>query len=298
VVDYARVLISTSSLDIIKTGAKVLVDGDLFDFNIIEEWGFALRDDACLDEADESQVDDELQQDGEHNEVATNGDVDVLLNHLSEEWHKEDSVHFVRPSPSINILETVKVTFAEKESSAAASLGDHTSASVGSEVQRNVSGRQQSDINIMIDIGSPQQADNVVNSQKDVQGGASKSRHSLSGGKRPIKRTAYCPSGRAHTVTVGPWSLDWFDRHKCVTNGDEHSLKSKEPHKQPSSAPRAFKKKGSGYIRHCAQNLKRIARLSEKDQKEVLCALRKTHKSRKGNYEVSKKKVIVNESSS
>jgi len=254
--NYACVLISTSSLDIIKIGAKVLVDGELFDFDIIEEWGFALGEDACLDEEEKSQADDELQPDGEHNEVATNGDVNVLLNHLSEEWHKVDSVHSVRPSSSLNIEETMKVTSAEKASSAAGSLVAHSPASAGSEAQRNVSGRQQTYINIMTDIGNTQHADNVVQNLTDVHGGASKSRRSLSGGKRPIKRTASCPPGRAHYVMAGPWSLDWFDRHKCVSNGADHSLKSNDAHKQPSGASRAFKKKGSGYIRHCAQNLK------------------------------------------
>jgi len=35
--DYARVLLSTSLLEVINTGAKILVDGVLFDFKIIEE---------------------------------------------------------------------------------------------------------------------------------------------------------------------------------------------------------------------------------------------------------------------
>jgi len=37
--DYARVLIPTSSLEIIRSTAKVLVDDALLDFTIIEEWG-------------------------------------------------------------------------------------------------------------------------------------------------------------------------------------------------------------------------------------------------------------------
>jgi hypothetical protein len=48
--DYARVLISTSSSEIVNTDAKILVDGEIFDFKIIEDWGIALGEDACLDE--------------------------------------------------------------------------------------------------------------------------------------------------------------------------------------------------------------------------------------------------------
>jgi len=35
--DYARVLISNSSLEILNTCAKVMVDGEIYDFKIIEE---------------------------------------------------------------------------------------------------------------------------------------------------------------------------------------------------------------------------------------------------------------------
>ena len=98
-IDYARVLISTSTLDIINTGAKVMVDGALFDFKIVEEWGFSLGKDACLGDDEESQGDDESRQDGVHDEVAASGDVDNLLNHLSEEWNKEHIDNQARPSP-------------------------------------------------------------------------------------------------------------------------------------------------------------------------------------------------------
>jgi len=65
-----------------------------------------------------------------------------------------------------------------------------------------------------------------------------------------------------------------------------------------SSTSRVLKKKGSGYIQHCARNLKCIARLSEKDRKEVLRALRKSHIQRKQGSDVSKNKVNVVENPS
>lgn len=48
-----------------------------------------------------------------------------------------------------------------------------------------------------------------------------------------------------------------------------------------SGTTRVTKKRGGGYLRHCAKNLKRIARLSDEDRKEVLRVLRKTHRRRK-----------------
>jgi hypothetical protein len=50
--DYARVLIATTSLAVIKKVENVLVDGSLEVVQIIEEWGYELGDDACLLEDD------------------------------------------------------------------------------------------------------------------------------------------------------------------------------------------------------------------------------------------------------
>jgi len=76
------------------------------------------------------------------------------------------------------------------------------------------------------------------------------------------------------------------------------SWKLKEKNSNPSDAHRTLKKKGSGHLRHCAQNLMRIARLSEKDRREVLHALRKTHNRRKVILEGSKDKVNIIKTSS
>jgi len=81
--DYARVLVSTSSLDLINTDAKVMVDGVIFDFKIVEEGGFSLGEDACLSDDDVPQDEGEMGHEGNHAELTANGEVDKLLNHLS-----------------------------------------------------------------------------------------------------------------------------------------------------------------------------------------------------------------------
>jgi len=55
--------------------------------------------------------------------------------------------------------------------------------------------------------------------------------------------------------------------------------------------PRGVKKKGCGALCHNAQSLKRIARLPAKDRHEILRALRKTVKKRRGLVVVSMNKV-------
>ncbi|GAU22961.1 hypothetical protein TSUD_247050 [Trifolium subterraneum] len=46
--DYARILIATSALEAVNSAEKLLIDGELIEVKIIEEWGLALGDDACL----------------------------------------------------------------------------------------------------------------------------------------------------------------------------------------------------------------------------------------------------------
>jgi len=53
--DYARVLISTPSLDIVSCVDNLLIDGKLVEIKIIEEWGFNIGEVACLFEDDEDQ---------------------------------------------------------------------------------------------------------------------------------------------------------------------------------------------------------------------------------------------------
>jgi hypothetical protein len=50
--DYARVLIATTAMAVIKKVENLLVDGSLVVVQIVEEWGYELGDDACLLEDD------------------------------------------------------------------------------------------------------------------------------------------------------------------------------------------------------------------------------------------------------
>lgn len=89
--DYSRVLLSTTSLEIIDTEAKILVDGVLYDFKIIEEWGFSFDD-------EESHDDVNSDMGGAHDDGDVSCDVDDLLNHLSEDWKQGDGEHCTTPS--------------------------------------------------------------------------------------------------------------------------------------------------------------------------------------------------------
>jgi hypothetical protein len=84
--DSARVLMSTSSLEVINTTANVMVDDVIFEFKIVEERGLSFGEDACL--SDETGVGD-----GDNPDMAEvceddtgGGDVDALVNQITDEW--------------------------------------------------------------------------------------------------------------------------------------------------------------------------------------------------------------------
>jgi len=51
--DYARVLIATSSLEVVKLSEHIIFDGEMVEIKILEEWGFNLGDDVCLYDEEE-----------------------------------------------------------------------------------------------------------------------------------------------------------------------------------------------------------------------------------------------------
>jgi len=87
--DYARILVSTSSLEIINTKVCVMVDGVLVDCHIIEEWGFSLGEDAYLFDEEDSQNDINSGRPEAYDDDAGCGEFDDLLNHFSENLNKE-----------------------------------------------------------------------------------------------------------------------------------------------------------------------------------------------------------------
>ncbi|KEH42136.1 RNA recognition motif [Medicago truncatula] len=242
--DFARMLLSTSSLEIINSEAQIVVDGVLFDLKIIEEWGLTLGEDACL--FDEEDLDDVLSEMPDvHDDVNGCGDVDALVNHITENLNEDVGTHQQRyPSPVV-----LEPSLVSKDTSM-------SSASLKPQ------GMKPSLLSPLVDpkpvIGKVHAKDDLSN--KDVSESGSKGRKNFFAKKKVLKRTSSCPPLRV----------------RCSDS----------------------EKKGSGHLRHCAQNLKRIARLSDKDRKEVLRALRRTMKQRRTVSAVLKAKVKSTEANS
>ncbi|GAU23620.1 hypothetical protein TSUD_386090 [Trifolium subterraneum] len=179
--DFARVLIATPDLEIIKRVETVLVDGTLTEIMIVEEWGYALGEDTCLfedeSEAEASQTDNEV----EHDDPEGRRDVDMLVKKLADGLGKEDDLQ-LREKPDEHIIEEQVANLSSKEG-----MGDE-------------------------DV----QTTHVTDFSNDSSGvcGDKDVRTVRREGSIPIyprsKRTKSCPPIENRPVLSGPWSLEWL----------------------------------------------------------------------------------------
>lgn len=93
--DYARVLISTSHLEVVNSSsAEVVIDGIKHVLKLVEEWGCNLGEDAFLSEEETVPSTEALSN---INDAAgmkdIQGDMDDLVDDLSDEWLKGTEAH-------------------------------------------------------------------------------------------------------------------------------------------------------------------------------------------------------------
>jgi len=94
--DYARVLIATSSLEMINVSHKILINGVLVELKIIEEWGFSIGEDACLLEDDVAANESILDNNLYHSLPKAREHAKELINSLPEDWATDDNVQKCR----------------------------------------------------------------------------------------------------------------------------------------------------------------------------------------------------------
>ncbi|MCH83074.1 sulfate transporter, partial [Trifolium medium] len=87
--DYARILIATPALEVVKSVEKLLVEGELIEVKIIEEWGMALGEDACLfDDEPESET-YQSDNEAEHGDPEASVNVGMLVDKIAEDMAVE-----------------------------------------------------------------------------------------------------------------------------------------------------------------------------------------------------------------
>jgi hypothetical protein len=84
--DFARILITTSSLKEINTTVKVLIDNKDFYIRLVEDWGHGFANDVCLGELE----DDNNSHFSDHSDLkADEPFVEEFVQQLHEQWSKE-----------------------------------------------------------------------------------------------------------------------------------------------------------------------------------------------------------------
>ncbi|MCI13657.1 DUF4283 domain protein [Trifolium medium] len=92
--DFARVLIATSDLDIIKRVETVLVDGTLVEIKIVEEWGYAMGEDTFLfKEESDSEASQSDHEEG-HADPEVRRNVDILVDKIVDGLEDEECDDF------------------------------------------------------------------------------------------------------------------------------------------------------------------------------------------------------------
>jgi len=211
------------------------------------------------------------------------------LKQLSEDWHEEEQYSKAQENDN-NVVDSSK-----KDVQVKGSVHMNLNVSVPS-IPADFSSRpsvvlmRNEDVATpIVDVVDTDRAgiSTPINTLDDIQaapaedGGGGSRHHQLLRGPRIIKRTTSCPPVRGRSATSGPWSLEWIKNQNIFVNGGYFpSNKNVTINSSSTVEPHVNKKKGAGYLRHTAQNMRRIARLPVKDREDVLCALKRNVKKR------------------
>ena len=92
---FARILVSTTSLEVLNLKFVVVIDGCKFTFKLVEEWGCSLGEDAFLTEEDTHLLSEQKEEGSElFADIGLeqdNGDVDALLHDIQKDWNLQDN---------------------------------------------------------------------------------------------------------------------------------------------------------------------------------------------------------------
>lgn len=233
--DYARILIATSSLEVIIATTDVLIDDVLVTIKVVEEWGFSLGEDACLSEeestGDVNENVEDIGDSGVINDMRDGDLVDNLVNDISED---------------VLATERVEKNLEEVEGE-----------------QLSVKNMEPASVFMPLPTGVPKHC----NEEEDFTG--PKVDGQVSEKQIPCTCTHSCPPSRDRSMIAGPWSLEWLRDYNHEDAGVIFSA-SKESKKNPSLSQRQHgknkdvqmpKKKVDGVQRHPGGCLKKVARL-------------------------------------
>ncbi|GAU38018.1 hypothetical protein TSUD_395770 [Trifolium subterraneum] len=243
--DYARILIATSALEAVKCAEKLLIDGELIEVKIIEEWGLALGDDACL--FDENL---DYETNSSDNEAAicdreASNNIDILVDKIAEDVVAESG------------------------------KGEQTilqNKGVGSQVHAN-------HMNLAVNPGKS----TAISNYSGVSGGRPRPAEKVKQSKRTMSCPPGVDRSAGFGPWSLEWLHDHNHGDAGVIFSNKKSRKDAERLGlgQGKDVARAHKKrKDKGALRR--YRLKKVARLPREDRREVLRIIKKNEIRRRG----------------
>jgi hypothetical protein len=287
--DYARVLISTTALAVVKKVEQLLVDGTLVEIQIIEEWGFDLGNDACLLEDDAASKVSLDADDASRGDPEASYQVDMLVDHIAQEVADANCTVSQQQGNAMQSVNTHRAPHVKRAGSQDQGICNPViepvvvrSISSGGSVEcgaETVMTTQKQNVPVFHNTSKILEVpgSSLIPSTAPKSGQCSEQR----------KRTLSCPPASRSRLS-GPWSLEWLRDHNLGGAGIIFSARKrpkqgggadKVQHKRTPGGP--TKKKMGGFLSHSIYSLKRIARLPVNDRREVLHILQKNARRRR-----------------
>jgi hypothetical protein len=212
--DYARVLIATTAMAVIKKVENLMVDGSLVVVQIVEEWGYELGDDACLLEDDNVSKVSPAAENAFHCDPDACNQVDMLIDQIakavSDETHAQD-----------DDAQPVKISVGSQSDEVAGRPRERDLGKPTPVLEPVVSRQEVADVsrNRVAETAMP-----LISPGPGQLGGSGRAPASpqmmakVGMTKAQCQRTKSCPPADRSGVS-GPWSLEWLDAHKIGAAG-------------------------------------------------------------------------------
>jgi len=276
--DYARVLIATSSLDVVNVTKNILIDGESVAIKIVEEWGFNMGEDVCLYEDDDKSVKSCPEEDVLCDELETNNRVENLANKLD--------IEIARVAEEDNLFEERTKEGNMETTEMQAPVGDPGSPIYLKQAEMCYSNAKElsarGGTNTVTQSKQLSHGDESDSCEKPMSHASGVQRVQVKEGvrKRRIQSTTNC-NKEAQSSGSGPWSVEWLYNAQRGDVGliSSNQKRLKKTLKAKSSIGRGnrlveSKKKAGGALRHPVLTLKKVARLPTKDRQEVMKVLK------------------------
>jgi len=303
--DYARVLIATTSIEIVNVSEQLIIDGEMVSIKITEEWGFNFGDDVCLYDEDEKSATSSQGNVEIHDDFDLDNNVVMMADKIVNDLVQAD-VASHKDVDGMKMTEVEPTTSREVQPNVAHSTGgfgspathtsmassptncEHAELTKGSEMEKVGAARTSKPNGGFFEVGEgPKENEESVLRNDEDEVVHSKSRH----------ESYLCSEEDRTSICSGPWSVDWLQN---IQKGNIGLISSK--HKRLKRVRKNLgsrvegqnhvvkRKKAGGVLRHPVMTLKKVARLPSTDREEVMKVLQGSKELKVLNQKIRKRR--------